>query len=100
WIGPYQRLLPQWTYVAEVTGTDGARIAGYLTACPDTSAFERRKALLFTPPLLAQVAFRRFAANDDTRRFVRRLFKREREPSRCFSSRIRSEISARFPAHL
>jgi len=37
WIGPYQRLVPEWTYVAEMDG----RMVGYLTGCPDTAAFRR-----------------------------------------------------------
>lgn len=38
WVGPYRVLCPEWTFVAEV---DGA-VVGYLTACPDTVAFEKR----------------------------------------------------------
>ena len=39
WIGPYQRLVPDWTYVAEVDG----RVVGYLTGCPDTAALRRAR---------------------------------------------------------
>lgn len=43
WVGPYRELRPGWTWVAVVDG----KVAGYLTGCPDTLAFEkeRRRAL-------------------------------------------------------
>ncbi len=47
WVGPYRVLCPEWTFVAEEDG----KIVGYLTACPDTTIFERnvRERLKPTP---------------------------------------------------
>lgn len=45
WIRPYRMLCPEWTFVAESEG----KVVGYLTACPDTAAFERRVRAEFTP---------------------------------------------------
>ena len=36
WVGPYLKLRPDWTFVAEVDG----RVVAYLTGCPDSAAFE------------------------------------------------------------
>lgn len=36
WAGPYLKLRPDWTFVAEEDG----RVVAYLTGCPDSAAFE------------------------------------------------------------
>ena len=66
WIGPYQRLAPAWTYLAEAKGG----IVGYLTGCPDTAALRRARRLRFTLPLLARIACGRYAWKTDARRTV------------------------------
>ncbi|MGH7854662.1 MAG: hypothetical protein ACREP3_14545 [Candidatus Binatia bacterium] len=35
WIEPYEKIVPEWTYVAE----SGPAIVGYLTGCPDSQEF-------------------------------------------------------------
>ncbi|MBI3542112.1 MAG: GNAT family N-acetyltransferase [Deltaproteobacteria bacterium] len=95
WIGPYQKLLPEWAYVAE---SDGA-IVGYLTGCPDTRAFERQRALRFTLPLLARLVFGG-VANADTRRFVKRALRLERGPEGCFERGVLRALARDYPAHL
>jgi GNAT superfamily N-acetyltransferase len=66
WVGPYQRLAPEWTYVAEA----GSRVVGYLTGCPDTAAFRRARRFRVTLPLLGAIACGRYAWNADARRTV------------------------------
>ena len=56
WIGPYQRLVPEWTYVAEAED----RIVGYLTGCPDTAALRRARRFRVTLPLLVGIACGRY----------------------------------------
>jgi GNAT superfamily N-acetyltransferase len=96
WVGPYQRLLPEWTYVAE----DEGRVVGYLTGCPDTSAFERSKLGRFALPLLVKVLVRRYAPTGDTRRFVRRTFGLDPEPNDLFPRELRARLASDYPAHL
>src|SRR6185312_12630729 len=74
WVGPYQRLAPEWTYVAEMDG----RVVGYLTGCPDTAAFRRARRFRVTLPLLVAIACRRFPWNADARRAVRMALRLDR----------------------
>jgi GNAT superfamily N-acetyltransferase len=104
WVGPYERLLPGWTYVAEHEG----RVVGYLTGCPDTASFERRKRLLFTPLFFAKVMLggyggglgRGYRATGDAGRFVRRTLGFEPEPNALFSRELRERLFRDYPAHL
>jgi len=89
WVGPYQRILPRWTYVAR----DADRIAGYLTGCPDTASFERWSLLAHRLPLFLKTVMGLYPANEDTRRFVRRFLVLEKSP---FSQ----ALFGRYPAHL
>jgi GNAT superfamily N-acetyltransferase len=82
--------------VAEEAG----RLAGYLTGCPDTAAFERARAFRITLPLLARVATGRYGWTVDTRRFVRRAFGLARAAEERFSAGLRATLPARYPAHL
>lgn len=96
WIGPYQRIVPEWTYVAEVAG----QVVGYLTGCPDTAAFRRVRLLHFTGPLLLRVAAGRFGWSPDPRRFVRRTLRREQGPEECLLGRLPVDFLVDYPAHL
>ena len=96
WVGPYQRLVPEWTYVADA----GGRVVGYLTGCPDTAAFRRVRRFRVTLPLLGAIACGRYAWNPDARRTV------------SLALRLRSDVESRlttgqpggftrtYPAHL
>lgn len=97
WVGPYQKLRPEWTYVA--TEPDQEPV-GYLTGCPDTAAFEREKFFRFTLPLMARVGLRRFEANADAMRFIRRTLKREESPEDRFGAKVIRDIRRDYPAHL
>jgi GNAT superfamily N-acetyltransferase len=96
WIGPYQRLVPAWTYVAEVDG----QVVGYLTGCPDTAAFRRARRLRVTLPLLIGIALRRYPWNTDARRVVTLALRLRRgAESRLTATRPRDDARA-YPAHL
>ena len=58
WVGPYEKILPGWTYVAE----GGGVIIGYLTGCPDSRGFARAKVRHFVLPFLVDI-FRGSAAS-------------------------------------
>ncbi|MBI3556465.1 MAG: GNAT family N-acetyltransferase [Deltaproteobacteria bacterium] len=96
WIGPYQRLLPAWSYVAEV---DGA-VKGYLTGCPDTLRFDRRKRLHSKLPLLLDVLRGRYVRNNDLKRFVLRTLHLEKTPERRFPVSVHRTLAKQYPAHL
>jgi GNAT superfamily N-acetyltransferase len=96
WVGPYERLLPEWTRVARSDG----RILGYLTGCPDTARFERRRFFLNDAPLLAQVLAGAYPKTQDTRAFVRRFFRVDKSADRYFSDGARRAWRSQFPAHL
>jgi GNAT superfamily N-acetyltransferase len=96
WIGPYQRLLPGWTHVAETP----AELAGYLTGCPDTRAFEQARAFRVTLALLARVALGRYGWTVDTRRFVRQAFGLARPAEAAFPPALVETLRRDYPAHL
>jgi GNAT superfamily N-acetyltransferase len=96
WIGPYQRLVPEWTYVAEVAG----RVAGYLTGCPDTTAFRRARRVRVTPRLLLAIACRRYAWNQDARRTLRVAFRRRPDVESRLAASVPAGLARAYPAHL
>lgn len=96
WVGPYQKLRPEWTYVAR----HGTEVVGYLTGCPDTLAFERARKWRFAPALLLRLLFGAYRRNSDTRRFYRRLFAREKSPEESFAEDVQTRLEREFPAHL
>jgi hypothetical protein len=96
WIGPYEKLLPEWTYVAQASGA----VVGYLTGCPNTWKFARSKFRRFTLPLLLDIALGRYSPSDDTRRFVRRTFGFKKWPEQSFSRATLEALAREYPAHL
>jgi len=96
WVGPYQKVLPGWTYVADV----GGQVVGYLTGCPNTSSFRRSCALAVTLPLLVRVGRGVYRWNSDTRRFVRRTLRLETGPEQRLRSRLPRILARDYPAHL
>ncbi len=96
WIEPYEKICPQWTYVAEA----GALVVGYLTGCPNTRAFVRAKLRRFALPLLIDIALGRYPGSGDARRYVRQILRLERSPESLVPSEIREAISREYPAHL
>ncbi len=97
WIGPYEKLAPEWAYVAEVDG----RVAGYITGCPVTATFETRRFWRHDLPLaISTLLPASLRTRADTTRFRRRLLKRERSPDQCFSRETQQSLETEFPAHL
>jgi len=96
WIEPYEKLRPNWTYVAEVDG----RVVGYLTGCPDSPAFSRKKYLRCTLPLVARIACGGYRGATRPGNFVRQAFGLKRSPESIFPSALKRELSAHYPAHL
>ncbi len=96
WVGPYQRLAPEWTYVAETEG----RVVGYLTGCPNTAAFRRARRLRVTLPLLVAIACRRFPWNTDARRAVRLALRFDRGLESRLAPTQPAGFARTHPAHL
>jgi len=96
WIEPYEKLLPDWTYVAEAEG----EVVGYLPGCPDSKKFTRRTFWRSTVPLLADILLGRFRGQRDARAFARRALGLTRSVERCFPSHVRRRIHSAYPAHL
>lgn len=96
WIDPYEKLVPQWTYVALVRET----IVGYLTGCPDSRKFSRSKAWRVTFPLLMQIGFGRYRNTAGAREFARRALGLRKRAERSFPRRSHQSIVAFYPAHL
>jgi GNAT superfamily N-acetyltransferase len=96
WIGPYQRLVPEWTYVAEAEG----QVVGYLTGCPDTVAFRRARRVRVTLPLLLALAVGRYAWNADARRAVAMALGLRRGLASRLAPRLPDGFARTYPAHL
>lgn len=96
WIDPYEKLVPQWTYVALVRET----IVGYLTGCPDSRKFSRSKAWRVTFPLLVRSVLGRYHATPGAREFARRALGLGKRPQRSFPRSGRPSIPDIYPAHL
>jgi GNAT superfamily N-acetyltransferase len=96
WIGPYQRLTPEWTYVVDT----GREVVGYLTGCPDTAAFKRSSVHAVTLPLLLHVLRGAYGWNGDTRRFVRQTLGFRTGPERRLLKTLRLNLYREYPAHL
>ena len=96
WIGPYQRLAPDWTYVAEADG----QVVGYLTGCPDTAAFRQARRLRVTLRLLVAIACRRYTWNADARRTVELALRLRRDAESRLAAGLPSGLTRTHPAHL
>jgi GNAT superfamily N-acetyltransferase len=96
WIGPYQRLVPEWTYVAEADG----QVVGYLTGCPDTAAFRRAQRFRVTPRVLVAIACHRYAWNADARRTVELALRLRRGTESQLAAGLPTGLTRAYPAHL
>jgi GNAT superfamily N-acetyltransferase len=97
WIGPYQKLSPEWGFVADA---GGGKIVGYLTGCADTRAFSRASRILFEPKLAVAILIGRYEKTVDTQRFLRRTLRLEQGPDRSFSKELAARFTSDYPAHL
>ena len=96
WVSPYEKILPDWTYVAEAEGV----IVGYLTGCPDSRGFARSKSRHFVLPFLVDIFRGRYQGSRDAHRFVRQIFGIEKRPEGAFSPEFHRMIQRSYPAHL
>lgn len=96
WVAPYEKLRPDWSYVAE---NQGGRL-GYLTGCPDTSEFLREKWWLAELPLYLKIRLGQFEPNSDTKRWTERFLGPDRWPEQCFHPERTAEVLDQYPAHL
>jgi GNAT superfamily N-acetyltransferase len=96
WIEPYEKLLPHWTYVAEVEGA----LAGYLTGCPDSARFATAKFWRLTLPLLAAIAAGRYRKVPGAHQFARQALGLTPRVQCRFSRSVQQAIAAAYPAHL
>jgi len=97
WVGPYEKLLPDWAYAAR---EGGGRVIGYLTGCPDTPAFESRSRLVHRWPLFLKALLGFYPRNEDTRRFIRRFLGLEETLESRFPRDQRLRLMSLYPAHL
>jgi len=96
WIEPYEVLAPEWTYVAEHEG----RIIGYLTGCPDSDHFSRRRAWRLTWPLIARILFGEFRNTPGARAFARQALGLQQSQEAAIPYGVRAGIYRTYPAHL
>ena len=97
WVGPYQRYLPDWTFVS--VDRQG-RVQGYITLCPDTRALERRLKFMFRPGLALALALKRYPMTLDARNFLKRWLGRQPSPESRFPKDLWSKVHRDYPAHL
>ncbi|HEY7168045.1 MAG TPA: GNAT family N-acetyltransferase [Candidatus Binatia bacterium] len=96
WIGPYERIVPQWTYAAVAEDT----VVGYLTGCPDTRRFARGRFWKSSLPLVVEILSGSYARSADRNNFVRQFFRLAKTPEESFPAEFREELATRYPAHL
>jgi GNAT superfamily N-acetyltransferase len=96
WIGPYQRVEPDWTFVAR----RDSRVVGYLTGCPASLPFYLRRFFLQRVPLYLAVLLGRWSWTQDVRRFLHPLEGVRRSMAYRFGARLYWRLLTRYPAHL
>jgi GNAT superfamily N-acetyltransferase len=97
WIGPYQKVIPEWTWIAK---DEKNSVIGYLTGCPDTAAFEKKRLIRFDFPLILLIFHKRYAMNADVKRYLKRRFGLEKGPEHHFPANVHSMLKTLYPAHL
>jgi GNAT superfamily N-acetyltransferase len=96
WIEPYEKILPEWTYVGE----SGGSIVGYLTGCPDSKAFHRLRRWRVTVPLLVAIAGGHYRHTPGARQFIKQALGLRKSVERRFTPALRRTIAHDYPAHL
>ena len=97
WVEPYEKIFPQWTYVAEADRV----VVGYLTGCPDSRGFAKAKVGRFALPLLVDVLSRplfRERGRSQVRKTIFGLRKERR--NEAFPRALRQMLQRDYPAHL
>ncbi len=96
WIGPYQKLLPEWTFVLE----NEDQIIGYITGCPNTLQFNRKKLLRHTIPMFFNICVDQLYKNSDIKRLLKQTIRLQNTPENSFSEETKGKLLKEFPAHL
>lgn len=96
WIEPYEKIVPEWTYVGE----SGAAIVGYLTGCPDSQKFQRMKLWWVTFPVLMAIAGGQYRHAPGARQFVKEALGLRKSVERHFTPALRRTLARAYPAHL
>jgi hypothetical protein len=96
WIEPYEKLVPEWTYIGESNG----EIIGYLTGCPDTARFAKVKRWRCNLPLLVAAILGRYRRVGGAAAFARRALGLTANPEDYFDSELKPSLELHFPAHL
>lgn len=96
WIAPYEKLLPEWTYVAVLDGS----IVGYLTGCPDSKKFSRGKFWRADLPLLMRIALGHYRHASGAREFARHSVGLGKRAEQHFSRALLQTLVRSYPAHL
>lgn len=101
WVGPYQTILPDWTWVAiESTQNQADEVIGYLTGCPDSALLARKRVFRFDFPLILSILHKSYPINTDVKRYLKRRFKLEKTPEGLFPENVSSMLRTLYPAHL
>ena len=95
WIEPYEKIIPEWTYIAEVD----RKITGYLTGCPNTARFTKAKRRC-TIPLLIAIMLGRYRGVSGTGAFARRELGAAANPESYFAPAVKASLEHNYPAHL
>ena len=96
WIGPYERLLPDWTFVAR----SGGEVVGYLTGCPDSLPFYARRLVAHRVPLALGAVAGRWAKTEDVVKFLHPAHRARRAVAPRFGLKLYGLLLRRYPAHL
>lgn len=96
WVGPYQKLAPEWAFVARGDG----RIVGYLTGCADTASFEKKKLVRHTIPLFLKVLCCAYPWTQDIPWFLKRFLKLEAKWVKKYPEDLVPRLEKEYPAHL
>ena len=96
WIAPYRQVVPQWTFVAVADD----KVVGYLTGCPNSRKFRRRKFFFCDLPLVIRIGARIMTANDDEWRYLKQVVGLARGAEESFPARIQKLLRHDYLAHL
>ena len=98
WIGPYQDLVPEWTWV--IRRGAGGPVLGYLCSAPNTRAFERSRLWQSRLPLLIRLITQQIPWSIESKNWLRRSVGLAPEVERSFGSTFARDLKRTYPAHL
>ncbi|MBI4678195.1 MAG: GNAT family N-acetyltransferase [Elusimicrobia bacterium] len=96
WVAPYERLVPDWTWVA----WREQEVVGYLSGCPATASFVLRRHFLVRWPLFFRAVSGAFPSSPDAAAFVKRFLFIRKDLGRRLALKFLAGILTLYPAHL